>query len=297
MNQFTIKHDNKQGALGNILKTQDKSPFSNNDDSFEKQIENINEQIKTVSESDLYDDKAKKDKIDELKEQITQIEKQKKEEELLKLQEEQKKSLEKIKEKAKENTKNNVNTNIDGDTLSISKFLVESDITKEKIGQAKENEAKFSQMASLKKLHLSRMKDYDDSMDAKLNNKNLPDEIKKDIELGLYSGPEKVDFSKKEEEIDKLNEISANFNKSAIDSNKKLDEIVDERVADSINEQKQKEEEVEETKVVAETETQKDIPIKNKEEKVEAEPVFTEDSLVYPKMASYIFEYKNDNKE
>lgn len=301
MNQFTIKHDNKQGAFGNILSKQDKSPFSGNDDSFEKQIENINEQIKTVSESDLYDDETKKDKIDELKEKITQIEKQKKEEELLKLQEEQKKALEKIKEKTKENTKNNVSTNADGDILSISKFLVESDITKDKIGQAKENEAKFSQMASLKKLHLSRMKDFDDSMDAKLNSKNLPDEIKKDIELGLYSGPEKTDFSKKEDEIDKLNEISENFNKSAIESNKELGEIVEERVADSIDAKKDKEEEkVDETEVALEDETVKNNTDKKQEDKAtndtEKEPVAKEDVLVYPRMESFVFDYKNGNK-
>lgn len=264
VNGLSFKDIDKNSAFGNIANGKQKSVFSSDKDQFATQIENLKKQIQTVSESDGYDEKTKMEKVAELNEKIKEVEKQKKEAELLKLQEEQKKQRENLQKKNDEN--DTVTTNVDGDILSVSKFLINTQKSMEQINEQNVSKAKAESLISLKERFLKNDETVNASNLDKLDPKNLNAQQRDDLKMGLIDAPGQKDLTNKKKDLDNLHQTVFNYKQNVTEIMSSIKEDTEELIKD-VN-KKPKEDEVTSTNDIApeKTDATNPEPVKVAEE-------------------------------
>lgn len=239
VNGLSFKDIDKNSAFGNIAGGNQKKAISSEKDQFASQIDNLKKQIQTVSESDGYDEKTKLEKVAELNEKIKEVEKQKKEAELLKLQEEQKKQRENLQKKNKNDE--TVTTNVDGDILSVSKFLINTQKSMEQINDQNISKAKTESLISLKESFLKNDEKMNTANLDKLDEKNLNKRQIEDLKMGLIDAPGQKDLTNKKKELDNLHQTVFNYKQNVTDLISSIKEEVEE-LRDDVNAKPQDEE-------------------------------------------------------
>ncbi len=210
-----IKNNQKDNKVDNKEQQDNKNSSINAANPFSKMIENIQEQMKKVQESDSYDVDTKKAKMEELQKQLEEIRKMEQEEKNKKLAEKQNKT-----ENEEQNKEQNVAENAHGDKLTLSddmkeilkdesklKKLAEKSATKEKMkaeANLLQSEIEFDKgMGRVIKRKEDRVSEIEDRLEAMNNNElekmtsktNNDDETKNKVKKDTQQDEQQEDLN------------------------------------------------------------------------------------------------------